>query len=329
MTYARIAGIAYHLPDATRTNEDIEARFPEWSAEKIASKTGISVRRIAAESETATDLAVKASQNLFRDFEVDPQTIDFVILCTQGPDYFLPASACVLQNAVGIPTTAGAIDINQGCSGYIYSLAVAKGLVESGTARRVLIATADTYSKYIDPADKSMMTLFGDGAAATLIERTSEPAPGNVSWIGPFVLGTDGSGADKLIVRDGGMRNPAAGGLPTIQMDGTSIFSFSLTTVPNMVRQLLELIECSVADVDRYVFHQANFYMIETIRRQIKIPQDKFVIDMAEFGNTVSSTIPIALANAMRRRCDTARPESNVLAGFGVGLSWGTTVVYL
>lgn len=325
MKEAQITAIDYYLPENVLTNDELAERFPEWPAEKILDKTGIAERHIAREDETATDLAVKAGAALFSSYSIDPAEIDFVILCTQGPDYFLPASACVVQNELGIPTTAGAIDINQGCSGYIYSLSLAHGLISGGTARNVLVLTADTYSKYLKLDDKSVMTIFGDGAAATLVQATDEKSP-KTPWIGPFELGTDGSGADKLIVRAGGMRNPAIGEKPSLVMDGSSIFSFSLKTVPRIVNALLAKANLTYDDIDRFVFHQANLFMIETLRRQMKIPQEKFVIDMRGKGNTVSSTIPIALKGLLEDRT-AASSETMLLVGFGVGLSWGAVIV--
>jgi 3-oxoacyl-[acyl-carrier-protein] synthase III len=327
MKQARITAIDYHLPESILTNDELARRFPEWPAQKILDKTGISERHIATENETATDLAVKAARALFSSSSVEASEVDFVILCTQGPDYFLPASACVVQSELGIPTTAGAIDINQGCSGYVYSLSLAHGLISGGTAQNVLVLTADTYSKYLKPDDKSVLTIFGDGAAATLVQATDEEAPSN-PWIGPFELGTDGTGAEKLIVRNGGMRNIEIRERPTLVMDGSSIFSFSLKTVPRLVSVLLEKANLTYDDIDRFVFHQANLFMIETLRRQMKIPQQKFVIDMRHKGNTVSSTIPIALKGVLDDRKG-GGPEVMLLVGFGVGLSWGAVITRL
>lgn len=341
MIRAQISEINYYLPEQIISNEELAELYPEWTAEKIEEKTGITSRHIAAPDETAADMAVKASLQLFANGECAPDEIEFVILCTQGPDYFLPSTACLIQDRLGIPKTAGAFDFNLGCSGFIYGLAVARGLIETSLVRNVLLLTSDTYSKYIHPMDKSMRTLFGDGAAATMIRQVEcrdEEAP----LIGPFVFGTDGSGGKHLIVPAGGMRLPRTSETAAertddqnnirsdnhLYMNGPAIFSFSMMTVPTIIRSLLEKSGLNQADIDLFVFHQANLFMLETLRKRSMIDPERFVIDLADKGNTVSSTIPIALADAQ----DTGRlkPNSRVmLVGFGVGLSWGGTLARL
>ena len=200
MQTSKIAKIAYALPENVLDNEALAALYPVWTATKILEKTGIRERRVCGEAETAGDLAEQAARKLFTEHGVDPQSIDFVILITQSPDYFLPTTACILQHRLGLPTHAGALDVNLGCSGYIYGLSLAKGLIAADTAQSVLLLTAETYSKHIHPMDKSARAIFGDGAAATLVTRSE------LDGIGKFVLGTDGSGYDKLIVPAGGMR---------------------------------------------------------------------------------------------------------------------------
>lgn len=166
---AYIRGISYYLPEKTESTEELVREFPEWSAEKVAKKVGVHSRHLASKNETAGDLAEQAARKLFAEYAITPQEIDFVMLCTQSSDYFLPSTACVLQHRLGIPTTAGAFDYNLGCSGCIYGLALAKGLIAAGIARNVLLLTAETYSKYLHPTDKSNRSIFGDGAAACLV----------------------------------------------------------------------------------------------------------------------------------------------------------------
>src|SRR5262245_35002999 len=237
---AVIKAIRSHLPEHKLTNEALAAEFREWNVHKIYDKTGISVRSIAAADECASDLGVVAAQKLFAAGLLRPDDVDFLIFCTQSPDYFLPASACLMQARLGLPTSCGAIDVNQGCSGFVYGLSLAKGLIESGTASNVLLVTADTYSKYIDPADRSVRPIFGDGAAATWIGTTRSERP----LVGPFVLGTDGLGADHLIVRGGAARASAEGAeagppAPTLAMNGPEVFTFTIKRVPDVVRELM------------------------------------------------------------------------------------------
>lgn len=334
-TYAAIRAIEYYLPEARLTNGALAALFPEWPVAKIEAKTGIAVRHIAAENECSSDMAVAAARKLFRAQVCSPDDIDFILLCTQSPDYFLPTSACLVQDRLGIPQSAGALDFNLGCSGFVYGLGLAQGLIETGQASNVLLLTAETYSKFMHPADRSVRTIFGDAAAATLVGT----ARGETPWIGPHVVGTDGSGAGNLIVPAGGMRNrrPAetaprsgdAGDFSSrddLYMDGPAIFEFTLRVVAKSVTDLLLKSGKQLGDIDLFVFHQANRYLLEHLRKLLKIPQDRFYLAMEHCGNTVSSTIPIALKHA----CEdgTLRPGMLVmLVGFGVGYSWAATLV--
>lgn len=206
MKYAAIGPISVYLPPRVETNEALQAEFPQWNMEAIYEKTGIAARHIAAPDECASDLGVAAAERLFQEYNIDRESIDFLLLCTQTPDYPLPTTACLMQERLGLPTRIGALDFNLGCSGFVYGLALADGLIRTGSVRRVLLITAETYSKYIHPTDRSLRTIFGDGAAATLIEAAEEPT----LWA--YQFGTDGSGADTLIVNRGG--RPATGKSP-------------------------------------------------------------------------------------------------------------------
>lgn len=331
MKKAYIKAIEYYLPEKVLTNEQISERFPEWSAEKVANKVGISERHIVSDGETATDLAFAAAEKLFKEnADVSRNSVDFLLLCSQSVDYILPSSSCILQHKLGLNTSCGAFDFNLGCSGYEYGLAVAKGLIASSIASNVLLITAETYTKYIHPEDKGNQTIFGDAATATIISTDG------FAEIGEFVLGTDGSGAETLIVRNGGSRNPYrsgeasedANGAPiwhdNLYMDGGSIFNFTSEAVPAMVNQLLEKESLSLDDINLWVFHQANKYMINYLRKLMCIDKDKFFVFMDKVGNTVSSTIPIALKEAQKQNLLHGRI---LLAGFGVGLSWGATLL--
>ncbi|MCC2666776.1 MAG: beta-ketoacyl-ACP synthase 3 [Gammaproteobacteria bacterium] len=318
-----IKAIEYYLPTGTLDNATIHEQFPEWSVDKISEKTGIKKRKIAAPQEFSSDLAIKAAEKFFQQHAVNPKEIDFILLCTQSPDYFLPTTACIIQDKLGIPTTAGALDFNLGCSGFVYGLALAKGLIATNSLKNVLLLTAETYSKFINPHDKSNRTIFGDGAAATLVCSTQGQCQ-----IEDFVFGTDGRGAENLILKKGGMRykEQREERDEYLYMNGPAIFNFTLSAVPSLIEQTLNKHNLKKEDIDLFVFHQANRFMLEAICKKIGIPNEKFFVFLENCGNTVSSTIPIALYEAMAEKkiC----PGSKVLlAGFGVGYSWAGTVL--
>ena len=301
--------IACYLPDKVLTNNQLAEIYPEWTPEKILTKTGIASRHVTSDGESSLDLAEKAAKRLLDSYNINAQEIDFLLLCTQSAEYKLPSSACLLQNRLGTPTTAGALAFDHGCSGFIYGLSLAKGLILGGMAKKVLLVTSETYTKYIAPEDKSTRTIFGDGAAATLIDE------GTAEKIGAFSFGTDGSGAEKLIVRD-----------DRLFMDGPEIFNFTLDIVPKTMDDVLAKNGLTRDNIDLYVFHQANKFMLDTIRKVNGLPRDKFYVNLETTGNTVSSTIPIAL----KQLEDVGRLKSGMkimLMGFGVGLSWGATVI--
>ncbi len=324
-----IQAISYYLPPKVLNNADLHEQFPGWSVEKISAKTGIVERRIVDDQTCSSDLGVESARRLFAEHEIDPAGIDFLLFCTQSPDYFLPTSACLMQERMGIPTTAGALDFNLGCSGFVYGLSLARGLIESGDARNVLLITAETYSKFIHPSDKSARTIFGDGGAATLIS-----VGGGSAALGPFVFGTDGSGGPNLIVPSGGMRKQRSahpievrdeGGNTrnedSLYMDGAEVFRFTLQRIPRLVADLMAKANLREEQIDLYVFHQANRYVLEALRKKLKLPEEKFLVSVTHSANTVSATIPIALSQALAE--GRVRTGSRVmLVGFGVGYSW-------
>ena len=300
-----------------------------WTAAEIESKLGIAERRIVGPGECASDLALKAAQRMFASGVCAASDVDYLLLCTQTPDYLLPTTACLLQSRLGLSTHVGAIDVNQGCSGFIYALGLASGLIESAQARNVLVLTADTYSRLLEPSDFSVRSLFGDGAAATLVSDV----PTEQRSLGPFVYGTDGEGAPNLIVRDLSLRERTVAAsdhqplrADALKMDGPEIFTFAVSVVPPLVGRLLERAGVGFGEVDLFVFHQANAYILEKLRKKIGIPEEKFVVAMRHTGNTVSSTIPLSLHAALRDR-RLLPGHRVVLVGFGVGYSWGATMV--
>ena len=318
---ARITEISTYLPDGLLSNQELASRFPIWTAEKILSKTGIYERRIAAKDETAGDLAIKAAQKLLRDSQFNANDIDLLLLVTQTPDQALPATACRIHYELGLSNRCGAFDLNQGCSGYIYGLAVADGMIASGLAENVLLLTSDTYSKIIDPGNQSVAPLFGDAACATLIQKDCNEGE---DGIGPTELGTDGSGGKLLHCSFGGWRIDLADQQP-LEMDGPSVLAFTLSVIPNALHKYLEKNNRSLDDYDHIVFHQANKFILERLYAKIGAV-DKGVISMQETGNTVSCTIPIALEKLLGRpQEDNCRKV--LLGGFGVGLSWGSQVL--
>ncbi len=333
---AAIKAIHSYLPEKKLTNEQLAQEFDDWDVDKIYKKTGISVRGLADRNECASDLGVAAGKKLFCNESVAPDDIDYLIFCTQSPDYFLPASSCIIQTRLGISTNCGAIDINQGCSGFVYGLSLAKGLIESNCAKNILLITAETYSKFINPKDRSVRTIFSDGAAASWITTQD----GDEEYIGPFVFGTDGTGANELIVPAGALRRPLspetkierkdeAGNVrcdENLYMNGSEIFTFSMETVPVVCNRLLEKAKMKMEDVDYYILHQANKFMLEQLRRKMKIPETKFCINLESYGNTVSASIPMALEIAKKQE-QVHIGNKVMLIGFGVGYSWAATII--
>lgn len=333
MIRAYIKAIDYYLPQRTLTNEELVHDFPEWDVDKIMQKVGIHKRCIASEDETASDLAVAAAQKLFA-HGVDKGDIDFVLFCTQSPDYFLPTSACTIQDRLGLSKSIGAIDFNQGCSGFVYGLSLAKGLIAANIAKNVLLLTAETYTKRLHVCDRGNRSIFGDGAAATLITTDG------FAEIGEFCLGTDGSGAEHLIIRTGAARQPEKtnqvdfdennnpSSADHIYMNGNEIFSFTLKYVPPLVKTVLEKNRIDQDNVDLFIFHQANKYMLDFLRKKLRIDEDKFYLCLSEVGNTVSSTIPIAMHEALEDG-SLQKGMKTMLVGFGVGLSWAGCMLNL
>ena len=328
---AYIKAISYFLPEDKLTNANINEMFPEWSVDKISCKTGIYNRGISSEMVFSSDLGVAAAEKLFQEHQISPASIDYILFCTQSPDYFLPTTACLLQDRLKIPTTAGALDFNLGCSGYVYGLGLARSLIVAEEATNILLITAETYSKFIHPKDKSNRTIFGDAAAATLISTEG------YAEIARSSVGTDGRGAENLIVKRGGMRfeKKKDAILTTdeygnsrdenyLLMNGSEIFNFTSEMVPLLVQQTLNKNGIELPDIDLFVFHQANKFMLNHLRKKINIPEDKFFYYLEDCGNTVSSTIPIALYEAK----NVDKLTGNILlAGFGVGYSWAGIVL--
>lgn len=329
--------IGHYFPEKCLTNEDLAIEHPEWSAEKISNKTGILNRYVSEQDETAVDMALEAAKCLFAENQMILRGgVDFVLLCTQSPDYLLPTSACVIQDRLQLSQNCGALDFNLGCSGYVYGLGLAKGLIESGQAHHVLLLTSETYTKYIHPEDKSCKTIFGDAATASLITDDILPSGLNAQIQKP-IYRTIGAKYDSLIIETGMSRNPIKGERKDIlmadgtflrngdylYMDGKSIFEFTAQCVPDAINAVLFQNHLQISDIDWFVFHQANKYMLNFIRVRCGIPTEKFIVDLEDGGNTVSNTIPIVLS---RMRSRFSRGQRILLCGFGVGLSLGCVI---
>lgn len=332
MMKAYIKYIDYCLPEKILTNQMIADEFPEWTVEKIEKKIGIKERHITVDGETASDLAIKAAEKLFAANDYDRNEVDYLIFVTQSPDYHLPTTACLIQTKLGLSKKITAIDVNLGCSGFVTGLSLAKAIIVSGQAKNVLLLTAETYSKYMHERDKSNRTIFGDGAAATLVSTEG------FAEVGEFVIGTDGKGAENLIVKTGGARHPQPMndlkfddfGNPfssdNLFMDGPAILNYSLDSIPQLVKDVLEKNHLEMDDINLHVYHQANIFLANLERRKLRIPQDRYYCNIEHVGNTVSSTIPIALCLALKD--GSIKDGFNILSvAQGLGYTWGGFVL--
>jgi 3-oxoacyl-[acyl-carrier-protein] synthase-3 len=335
MRKACIKATTYYLPKTTLSNADLCKIFPDLEDDDIFRRTGVRNRHITSDGIVGSDLGYEAAEQLFKEYNIDKSSIDFLLFCTEGLDYKGPVTACVLQDRLGLEKHTGAMDIPMGCTGFTYGMALSKSLVESGLATNVLLITSDIPSTVIHPDDADLRMIFGDAGAATIISLSEDDA-----MIGEFVFGTDGSGKENLMVHNSGTRQPldkswfeeheAVGGLPfgRMSMNGAEIFIFALKIVPPMMGELLEKSGLTKDDIDLYIFHQANGFMLKVLRRKLKLPEEKFFIWMEDVGNTVSATIPIALKEAMKAG-KAKKGDKVLLAGFGIGYSWSATVVTL
>ena len=323
--------ISYALPEEIITNQMLRECNPGWDFEHLEDRTGVFERHIAGPDETALDLAEKACKDIPLD------GIDGLIFCTETPDHLIPSNACLLHGRLDLPRNTLALDINMGCSGYVYSLEVARSLIRSGTARKILLATSDTYSQFINSGDRATRVLFGDGAAVSVISG-SEGERGIID----LTLGSSGKHYERFMVPAGGARQPLSaattiestdksGNVRTpadITMDGFGVLSFFNGIIPGEVLSLLERNRLGIDDPDVFIFHQASRVALDSISRALKIPDGKMVREMDKVGNLVSSSIPVALKMAMETK-QVQPGDLVVLCGFGVGLSWGTALVQL
>ncbi len=328
----KISKIEYFLPEKIVTNEELAKLHSSWTAENIEKKVGIRERRVAKKNETALDLAVKACEKLFLNY--DKNKIDFVILCTKGADYYLPTSACLLQKKLNLSKKVGAFDITLGCASFIYGLSVAKGLIYGGIANNVMLVMAETMSKYVHHLDIGNRTIFGDAASAVIIEKTKE------NFIYKFSFGTDGSGKNDAIVKNGAMRNRYNPNSPIISyeesenkttdnylyMNGGNVFSFMYYEVPKMVEETLKKNNLNLNEIDYFIFHQTSKYILDYLRKKLGIKENKFYLDLLKIGNTSSPAISIALKSCIDNNI-IKKNNKVLLCGFGSGFSLGSTII--
>ncbi len=328
--------IASALPERVLSNDELARENPSWNMESVLERAGVAERRVAAPGETAFDLSVRACETLVEEGAVDLGRVDAVVYCTQSPDYVMPGNAHLLHGRLGLGDRVLAFDYNLACSGYVYGLAFADSFARSGLASEILLVTADTYSKHINPRDRSARVLFGDGAAVTLVTA----ADGDGGRIVAAELGSHGADFEKFYIPAGGWRQPRGeetrreetdrhGNVrcaENIYMDGLGVWSWVNSTVPAHVRGFLERQSLSLDDVDLYVFHQASKMSLDTVAKALSLPPEKTFVHLEDVGNLVSASIPVALRAAL----DEGRvgPGSRVLlCGFGVGLSYGSVLL--
>jgi len=334
---SKISAISYYLPEGRLTNDDLFREFSKYPPEEIFKRVGVKERPIRGANQIGSDLAYESSLVLFKEHNVNPSEIDFLLFCTEGLDYKGPATACIMQDRLGLGKYIGAMDVPMGCAGFTNGLSVAKALIESGQAKKVLLQTADIPSSVIHPNDLELRMLFGDAGASVLISKC-DSEDSDAGQIGNFAFGTDGSGAENLMVKRSNTRTPVdtdwleehkdVGGMlyGRMEMDGLEIFSFSMREVPSLVREILSRNNLELEDIDLFVFHQANAFILKMLARKLRIDQSKVFNCMEYIGNTVSASVPIALKEAEKQ--GKIKPGSTVLtAAFGIGYSWSGTVL--
>lgn len=324
----RVKGIACALPEKVEEVMSLSESFGAESVNKIIGSTGVERRHVVTE-ECSSDLCLSAAERLISDLGIDKSSIDTLIFVSQTHDYTLPATACVLQERLGLPMQTAAFDVAMGCSGYVYGLWMAGSLLSGGGSKRALLLVGDTISKIVSPTDRAVAALFGDAGTATLLEF--DPSAADI----PFVLGTDGRGAQNLVVPAGSYRDRKGHSTQTnekgvrgpydLYMNGAEIFAFTLARVPALVTALHEADAESGKAIDKYVFHQANRFMLEHLVKRMKLDRDKVVLDVKDVGNTSCASIPLAIS------LHTGKAGGQIcgrfmLAGFGVGYSWAGCV---
>ncbi len=328
-----IKTIEYYLPEKAVANEDLQLLHPDWDMEKVASKSGVYARHIASTGETALDLAIKAVQKIFDAGSISKEAIQGIMFCTQSPDFIMPSNAFLIHKHFGFSHNVWAFDYNLACSGFIYGVTIARGMIETGMGKNILLITADTYSRYINPEDRSTSVLFGDGAAATIV---AEMEMGIID----VSLASAGSEYESFYIPAGGCRLPKneTTGQPRtnhsgnqtsaeeINMNGFGVWKFISRTVPIQIKELLQRNNLAIEDIQFFGFHQASKMTLDSLFKALGVPPEKWYMNMQNIGNTVSASIPIALHQATLSG-KLKKGDLVVLSGFGVGLSWGSLLM--
>lgn len=323
MKRATIRGWGMYVPEKVLTNRDLEA-IVDTADEWIVSRTGIRERRIAAPDETTSSMAIRAGRQALERAGLEPADIDLVIVGTATPDYPFPATACIVQDALGI--SGGAFDLEAGCTSFMYALSAASAFVASDVHRHVLVIGSETLSRILDWTDRSTCVLFGDGAGAVVVSE-GQYATYDPQW----VLGSDGSGGPNLCLPAGGSAMPASEAtvrdrLHFVQMHGPEVFRFATTAVVDATRRVLAKAGLGVENIDLFIPHQANRRIIDYAVRRLAIPEEHVFLNIERYGNTSSASIPIALAEA--EASGRLHPgDTVVMVGFGAGLTWGAGVI--
>ena len=332
----KIQGIASVVPSTVRTLQDDEKIFGNEEALKISASIGVKNRHVVSDGQCTSDLCFSAAENLLSQCHWPRNSIDGLIVVTQTPDYILPATSCVLHGRLGLSKSCISFDLNLGCSGYIYGLWLAANMISSGNLTRVLLLAGDTVSRIISNVDRSVFPLFGDAGTATIVEKDCVDTSQMI-----FSLGTDGTGKDHLIVPAGGFRQPKSSETSksykrhdnnirsdeNLYMNGPEIFSFTLREVPALVNSLLNASKWSIPDVDAFIFHQANEFILNHLMRRLKIPKETFISTLSMFGNTSSASIPLAMTHDLSNKIMGKEKIKLLLSGFGVGYSWGGVTI--
>lgn len=309
-----LKGIVTALPERVSENVDLALSFGEEVMAKIVKATGIE-RRPVADAHTVSDLGCIAAEHLLAKLDWDRASIGLVIVVTQTPDYPLPSTACIIQHKLGLGTHVAAFDISLGCSGYVYGLSVATAMMQGAGIGRALLVSGDITTRMISETNRSLMPLFGDAVAVTALEMSEH---GSIA----FDLGSDGSGAPYLISRTGGLAEP---GKAELFMDGTQVMAFSLKQVAPSVERALATAGIAIDDIDHVILHQANAMMLRTLGHKIKARDDQIVYAVRDFGNTSSTSIPLAICDHLTNQAVSGL-QTFLLCGFGVGWSWSTAV---
>jgi 3-oxoacyl-[acyl-carrier-protein] synthase III len=330
-----IKAIEIQLPERIVTNEDLSESYPDWEMDKVVAKSGVLKRHIAGENETALDLAIPAVERLLKKFDIDQSEIGGIIFCTQSPDYIMPSNAFLIHNHFKFSSNVLAFDYNLACSGFVYGLAIVRGLIETNVADNILLINADTYSKFIGKNDRSTMVLFGDGAAVSLISKSKTE-----NGIFDVILASSGKQYDSFYIPAGGSRMPKGElsiveskdqsgnvrSLENIHMNGFGVWSFISRTVPVQIEQLLERNNLSKEKIDHFIFHQASKLTLDSLIKSLGLNPDKVLMTLDNIGNTVSASIPMTI-NHFWNSGQIKRGDICLVSGFGVGLSWGSLIM--